>query len=168
MNAEESHDWIACPLVLDLAFQRLDYRQRRTGIRSTCKAAAFLWNNHWSCPHSVFNNPGKSSGSSSLTARLQAGRPKPRSERNRSDERRFPDASSARCGTLVQLNTVTLRLLQPGKKAWQALCDDCFREELETERWRLPKLASPPIHRTCGLCGGPIVLRSSVTTSTSP
>jgi hypothetical protein len=50
-------------------------------------------------------------------------------------EDRFPDASCERCRTLAQLNTVPLRLVQPGKKTWQALCDDCFREELGTEPW---------------------------------
>jgi hypothetical protein len=39
----------------------------------------------------------------------------------------------ASAGTLAQLNTVPLRLVRPGKQAWQAPCDDCFREELSAE-----------------------------------
>ncbi|MBV9577997.1 MAG: hypothetical protein JO057_05345 [Chloroflexi bacterium] len=32
-----------------------------------------------------------------------------------------------------QTYTVPLRLVQPGKQAWQHLCGDCFRSELATE-----------------------------------
>jgi hypothetical protein len=50
-------------------------------------------------------------------------------------EDRFPDAGCERCGTLAQLSTLPLRLVQPGTKARQALCEACFREELRTEPW---------------------------------
>jgi hypothetical protein len=60
-------------------------------------------------------------------------------------EDKFPDANCERCGRLAQLNTVPLRLVQPGKHAWQALCDDCFREELGTEPW--DELRMRPIRR---------------------
>jgi hypothetical protein len=40
---------------------------------------------------------------------------------------------------------VGLRLVQPGKKAWQVLCDDCFREELQAEPW--DQLRMRPIRR---------------------
>jgi hypothetical protein len=50
-------------------------------------------------------------------------------------EDRFPDASCERCGMAAQLNTVPLRLVQPGQRAWQALCDDCFHRELGVEPW---------------------------------
>jgi hypothetical protein len=50
-------------------------------------------------------------------------------------EDRFPYAKCERCGTPAQLNTVPLRLVHPGKTAWQALCDECFHEELGVEPW---------------------------------
>jgi hypothetical protein len=49
---------------------------------------------------------------------------------------RFPDAACERCRKLAQLYTVPLSLISPGaEEAWQALCDDCFRQVLETEPW---------------------------------
>ena len=59
-------------------------------------------------------------------------------------EDRFPDAACERCQTLAQLYTVPLRLVQPGKTAWQMLCSDCFREELNAEPW--DSLQMRPIH----------------------
>jgi hypothetical protein len=48
----------------------------------------------------------------------------------------FPPVRCPRCeqfnGTTY---TVPLRLVKPAKRAWQMLCGDCFREELETEPW---------------------------------
>src|SRR3954449_4013185 len=48
-------------------------------------------------------------------------------------EDRFPNAPCDLCQTLAQLYTVPLRLIPPGSPPWQALCGDCFRQELETE-----------------------------------
>jgi len=46
----------------------------------------------------------------------------------------FPPVSCPRCG---QFNgptyTVPLGLVKPGNTAWQHLCGDCFRDELESE-----------------------------------
>ena len=44
---------------------------------------------------------------------------------------RFPDAARNLCTKLAQLNTVPLRLIPVGSPPWQALCDDCFRQELQ-------------------------------------
>ncbi|MBV9578870.1 MAG: hypothetical protein JO057_09795 [Chloroflexi bacterium] len=48
-------------------------------------------------------------------------------------EGRLPGAACNLCGKLAQLNTVSLRLIPAGSPPWQSLCDDCFREELNTE-----------------------------------
>ena len=46
---------------------------------------------------------------------------------------RFPDVSCDLCTKPAQLNTVPLRLIPTGGIPWQALCDDCFRQELGVE-----------------------------------
>jgi hypothetical protein len=48
----------------------------------------------------------------------------------------------------AQLNTGPLRLIPAGCPPWQALCDNCFRQELKTEPWDSIKMK--PI---CGIRG---------------
>jgi hypothetical protein len=48
----------------------------------------------------------------------------------------FPPVSCLCCGQFSgSTYTVPLRLIPPGKTAWQDLCADCFRSELGTEPW---------------------------------
>ena len=56
-------------------------------------------------------------------------------------EDRFPDAACNLCTRLAQLNTVPLRLIPTGSPSWQALCNECFRQELKTEPWDSLKLS---------------------------
>jgi hypothetical protein len=58
----------------------------------------------------------------------------------------FPDAPCNLCTKLAQLNTVPLRLIPAGCPPWQALCEDCFRQELNTEPWNGLKMK--PIRRS--------------------
>jgi hypothetical protein len=51
------------------------------------------------------------------------------------EQDRFPDARCDLCTKPAQLITVRLRLIPPGTPPWQALCDDCFRQELGREPW---------------------------------
>jgi hypothetical protein len=60
-------------------------------------------------------------------------------------EPRFPDAACPRCETWAQLYTVPLRLVSAGGRAWQALCDECFRQDLKMEPW--DDLLMRPIRR---------------------
>ena len=50
-------------------------------------------------------------------------------------EEGFPDAACNLCTRLAQLNTIPLRLIPAGSPPWQALCDDCFRQEIGQEPW---------------------------------
>jgi len=50
-------------------------------------------------------------------------------------EPRFPDVPCPRCETWAQLYTVPLRLVSARGTVWQALCEECFRTELQAEPW---------------------------------
>ena len=48
---------------------------------------------------------------------------------------RFPDISCPRSHEFAQLYTCPLAIFPPtDEERWQALCGDCFRQVLETER----------------------------------
>jgi hypothetical protein len=59
----------------------------------------------------------------------------------------FPPVRCPRCEQFNGITyTVPLRLVKPGKTAWQHLCGDCFRSELEAEP--TDDLAMHPIRRS--------------------